>query len=190
MSKRPHLLKIAPCGAGTLPPMTTRRSLIAVLLAALTAAALAQGGQQASTNPIELRTEIYIVSVVTRADGSQEERFTAATEAIPGQVIEYRIFAKNVGETTLPAGRVTIIGPVMDGFEFVPSSATPSSERVLTEFSVDGTTFGTPPVLVGEGAGRRAADPTEYRAVRWTLLVALEPGQEEPFYYRVVVLEE
>src|SRR5690606_21275849 len=187
MRERALALKPGLSGAGRLPAMTTRRTLLAVLLAALAAGALAQ---QPRANPIELRTEIYIVSLVTRDDGTQEERFTAATEAIPGQVIEYRVFAKNVGETTLPAGRVTIIGPVMGGFEMVPSSATPSSERVLTEFSVDGESFGTPPILVGEGASRRAADPSEYRAVRWTLLVPLEPGQEEPFYYRVVVLDE
>lgn len=167
--------------------MTTRRRLSALLLALLATAAFAQQGQ---SNPIQLRTEIYIVSLVTTDDGTQEERFTAATEAIPGQVIEYRIFATNTGETTLPAGRVTITGPIMDGFEFVPRSATPSSERVLTEFSVDGENFGSPPILVGEGDERRVAEPTEYRAVRWTLLVPLEPGQEEPFYYRVVVLDE
>ncbi|HLV12473.1 MAG TPA: hypothetical protein VKY42_08510 [Trueperaceae bacterium] len=167
--------------------MRTRRTLLATILALCLAVASAQ---QSQANPIQLRTEIYIVSLVTLADGSQEERFTAATEAIPGQVIEYRIFATNVGETTLPAGRVTITGPVMDGFEFVPRSATPSSERVLTEFSHDGTTFGMAPILVGEGDERRVVEPTEYRAVRWTLLVPLEPGQEEPFYYRVTVLDE
>jgi len=46
------------------------------------------------------------------------------------------------------------------------------------------------PILVGEGDERRVVEPTEYRAVRWTLLVPLEPGQEEPFYYRVTVLDE
>ncbi len=168
--------------------MTNLRSLIAALAALLLAAASL--AQQGAANPIQLRTEIYIVSLVTLANGGQEERFTAATEAIPGQVIEYRIFATNAGETTLPAGRVTITGPVMDGFEFVPRSATPSSDRVLTEYSHDGTTFGIAPLLVGEGAGRRVVEPEEYRAVRWTLLEPLEPGQEEPFYYRVLVLED
>ncbi len=171
------------------PPMMTRRLLAAVVV--LTALALGQAQNAAQpSNPIQLRSEIYIVSLVTLDDGTQEERFTPATEAIPGQVIEYRVFATNVGETTLPAGRVTILGPIMDGFEFVPRSATPSSERVLTEFSADGESFGTAPLLVGEGQDRRVVEPTEYKAVRWTLLVPLEPGQEEPFYYRVTVLED
>lgn len=144
--------------------------------------------QPAVTNPIELRSEIYIVSLVTLDDGTREERFTEATSAIPGQVIEYRVFATNVGETTLPAGRVQVIGPIMDGMEFVAGSATPSSSRVLTEFSHDGTNFGTTPLLIGEGDDREVVEPTDYRAVRWTLLEPLEPGQEEPFYYRVTLL--
>jgi len=144
---------------------------------------LAQDG----TNPISLRSEIYIVSLVTADDGTREERFSPATSAIPGQIVEFRIFATNVGETTLPAGRVQVFGPVQDGMEYVATSATPSSERMLTEFSVDGEQFSVPPLLVGEGAQRRVAEPTEYRFVRWTLLVAMEPGQEEPFYYRVEV---
>lgn len=143
----------------------------------------------APANPIELRSEIYIVSLVTLDDGTREERFTEATSAIPGQVIEYRVFATNVGETTLPAGRVQVIGPVMDGMEFVPGSATPSSERVLTEFSADGQEFGIAPLLVGTGDDRGVVEPTDYQAVRWTLLEALEPGQEEPFYYRVILSE-
>lgn len=169
--------------------MMTRRLLSALVV--LLALAMSQAQESAqSTNPIQLRTEIYIVSLVTLDDGTQEERFTPATEAIPGQVIEYRVFATNVGETTLPAGRVTILGPVMEGFEFVPRSATPSSERVLTEFSADGQSFGTAPLLIGEGEARRVVEPEDYEAVRWTLLVPLEPGQEEPFYYRVTVLED
>ena len=142
----------------------------------------------AVTNPIELRTEIYIVSLVTLDDGTREERFTEATSAIPGQVIEYRVFATNVGETTLPAGRVQVIGPIMDGMEFVAGSATPSSQRVLTEFSADGREFGIAPLLVGAGDDREVVEPSSYKAVRWTLLEALEPGQEEPFYYRVILL--
>lgn len=174
-----------------------RRSGLALAFAVLLASAIGLAQVEESSGPpaapgpanaIELRTEIYIVSLVTLDDGTREERFTEATSAIPGQVIEYRVFATNVGETTLPAGRVQVIGPVMAGMEFVPGSATPSSPRILTEFSHDGTNFGTTPLLVGAGDARRVVEPTEYKAVRWTLLEELEPGQEEPFYYRVTLL--
>src|SRR5690606_8704242 len=42
-----------------------------------------QDQRSAVTNPIELRTEIFIVSLVTLDDGTREERFTEATSAIP-----------------------------------------------------------------------------------------------------------
>lgn len=162
-------------------------SFAAALTALLALALSTVHAQDAASNPITFRTEIFVVSEVTLDDGTKQERFTEATSAIPGQVVEYRIFATNAGETTLPAGRVQIYGPIQEMMEFVPNSATASSERVLTEFSVDGEAFSTPPVLVGEGEDRRVADPNEYSMIRWTLLVPMEPGQEEPFFYRVVV---
>ena len=110
-------------------PPRRRRLALAAALAVIVGLALAQ----TPTNPITFRSEIYIVSQVTAEDGSREERFTAATSAIPGQVVEYRIFATNAGETTLPAGRVQIFGPVQEGMSYVANSATPSSDRVLTD---------------------------------------------------------
>lgn len=165
--------------------MRTKLATVALLLLGT----LASSAAFAQQNPIALRTEIYIVSLVTLDDGTREERFSQATSAIPGQVIEYRIFATNTGETTLPAGSVQIFGPVEDGMEYVSGSATPDSERILTEFSLDGSEFSRPPLLVGEGDDRRVAEPEEFRMIRWRLLVDLEPGQEAAFYYRVVLLD-
>lgn len=150
----------------------------------------------ADDQPVEVRYEIFIVSEVTNDEGEREERFTEATTARPGQVVEYRVFATNTGDTTLPASLVTVIGPVPEGTRFVPESATPSSDRILTEYwaeevdcpdAEDGMCFDEPPIVVEEGDGRRVLDPSEYDAVRWTLLEPMEPGQEEPFFYRVTV---
>ncbi len=166
--------------------LTAYKRLSALAAAVLATATLGLAAAQAP-NPITFRSEIYVVSQVTLADGGKEERFTPATQAIPGQVVEYRIFATNSGETTLPAGVVQIYGPVQDGMEYVAKSATPSSDKLLTEFSVDGVNFSEAPVLVGTETARRVAEPGEYTMIRWTLLIPLEPGQEEPFYYRVVL---
>lgn len=137
----------------------------------------------AQDNPVSVRLEIFVVSVV---DG--EERYTAATTARPGQVVEYRLFASNVGDTTLPPGTVVLTGPVPEGTAFVANSATPSSERILSEFTADGgESYDETLIFIGEGDDRRLADPTQYTAVRWTLLVDLEPGAEEAFFYRVTV---
>lgn len=171
---------------------------IALLASVGVAPVLAQGGgspsgtnQAANSNPIQIRTEIYIVSEVTNSDGSKSEKLTQADTARPGQIVEYRLFAKNTSATTLPAGVVQISSPVPTGMEYLPNSATPSSDTLLTEFSADsGTTFSKPPVLVGSGSARKVAEPTTYTTVRWTVLAPMEPGQELPFFYRVKVLKQ
>jgi uncharacterized repeat protein (TIGR01451 family) len=180
--------------------MTTPRSVLGLLLGTmlLLAAAVAQNdapeptpppaAPPAAVNPIEIRLEIYVVSQVTRDDGTREERFAQATEARPGQTVEYRLIVTNVSEETLPAGIVVVTGPVPDGTQFVPNSATPSSEELLTEYSADrGRTFSEPPIILGSGENRSVADPTSYDTVRWTVLFDLEPGAEIPLVYRVIV---
>ena len=168
---------------------------VVALCLPLVGAALAQsqtGGAQA--NPLSYRLESYIVSQVTGEDGDLQETFTEADNtALPGQVIEYRLFVENVGNTTLPPGIVFVTGPVPEGTSYVDASATPTSDRVLTEFTADGETYGEPPLIVtsstggGTGGERAAVAPESYAAVRWTLKEPLEPGQEEPFVYRVTV---
>jgi uncharacterized repeat protein (TIGR01451 family) len=149
------------------------------------------GSQSATSNPIQIRTEIYVVSEVTKSDGTKGEKLTKADTARPGQIVEYRLFAKNTSDTTLPAGVVQISSPVPKGMQYVPNSATPSSDKLLTEFSADGgQSFSKPPVLVGSGSSRKVAEPTSYTDVRWTVLAPMEPGQELPFFYRVKVLKQ
>jgi uncharacterized repeat protein (TIGR01451 family) len=158
-----------------------------VMLAGV-AFAEADAPRAAPDDPLAYRLEIYVVSHVTRDDGTREERYTEASEARPGQMVEYRIFVTNVSETTLPAGLVQVRLPVPEGTEYVPNSATPSSDRLLTEFSADrGRTFSEPPVLIGNEERRSVADPTTYDEIRWTFFIELEPDQEETLVYRVIV---
>lgn len=132
----------------------------------------------AQSKPIQLDTEIFIVA--------RDGRFVPATEAVPGAVVEYRIEAMNAGRSRLPAGRVTVTGPVMEGFAYVPRTATPSSSEVLTEVTVDRETFDREPLVTSYGL----VSPWDYRAIRWTSLRALEPGESMTFSYRVVVLPD
>jgi uncharacterized repeat protein (TIGR01451 family) len=150
------------------------RKYLAVLLLLLTGLAFAQGD-----NPIGVRIEAYIVSQVTAEDGTATERFSESSTARPGQVVEYRVFATNNDATTLPTETVTVNGPIPEASTYVDGSATPSSEGIRTEFSLDGDSFSEAPETT-EG-------PSAYRAVRWTLLTPLEPGQEERFVYRVTI---
>lgn len=151
-----------------------RKYVAALLWLLILAPAFAQ-----SDNPISVRIEAYIVSQVTADDGSTSERFSESSTARPGQVVEYRVFATNNDETTLPAESVSVNGPVPEASTYIDGSATPSSERVSTEFSVDGENFSEAPETT-EGS-------EAYRTVRWTLLIPLEPAQEEQFTYRVTI---
>jgi uncharacterized repeat protein (TIGR01451 family) len=140
---------------------------------------VAQGGE------VMVDTKIFLVNQVTDADGTVKEDLKPATTARPGQIVEYRLVARNETDTTLPAGTVSITGPIPNGTTFVPDSATPTDERISTEVSADGQNFSdaaSPLLTDGE-----VVDPASYKAVRWTLLVPLEPGKEETFVYRVTV---
>lgn len=148
---------------------------------------LMAGFALAQSNPIEYQIETYIVSQITTDSGDTQEKFSPATSARPGQVVEYRIIATNTGDTTLPAGIVVITGPIPKGTSYIEGSATPTSERVFTEFTADGATYSEPPIFTGSGESRILVAPEEYSAVRWTLQIPLEPGQQETFIYRVTV---
>jgi uncharacterized repeat protein (TIGR01451 family) len=155
--------------------------LIVIFLFSLT---LAQ-----SDSPVSVRLEIFVVSQVTDEDGSVKESFKPSQTARPGQTVEYRLVAKNEDETNLPAGTVVITGPVPDGTTFVPNSATPNGDQVLTEYSADGESFqnSDSPLMVEKDGKKEIVDPTQYKAVRWTLLSELQPGQEVQFVYRITV---
>jgi uncharacterized repeat protein (TIGR01451 family) len=131
---------------------------------------------------VELMIEMYLVENV---DGS--ERLTPSLTARRGQVVEYRIFAVNRSDTQLQAGTVEVSCPVPDGVSFQEHTATPNSEQVLIEYSVDGVEFSLPPLVVERDGTRVVIEPADYRAVRWTLLEEMEPGQEEVFTFRVTV---
>ena len=163
---------------------------IFLLFVMLLGSAFAQTGGEGSSEPVSVSVEAFVVSEVTGEDGNVQEQFSAASTARPGQVVEYRLSVNNQENTTLPAGTVVVTGPVPESTRYAPDSATPSSERVLTEFTADGETYGEPPVTgSGEGTGgsEEIVAPSDYAAVRWTLLTPMEPAQEEVFTYRVVV---
>ncbi len=149
-----------------------------------------ESGTQSGTEPVTVGVEAFVVSEVTNESGDVEERFSAASTARPGQVVEYRLTVSSQEETTLPAGTVVVTGPIPEGTRYIEDSATPSSERILTEFTADGETYSEPPVTSsdeGTGGSGDVVAPSAYAAVRWTLLTPVEPAQEEVFTYRVVV---
>jgi uncharacterized repeat protein (TIGR01451 family) len=146
----------------------------------------------AQDNPVQVTLEGYLVTVVTKEDGKQEEQFSEATTATPGQVIEYRIKVQNVSNETLPASNALITGPIKAETTYIADSATATSSEAKLEFSADnGATFAEKPLIEktndqGEKEMVEAL-PEEYTAARWAILVPLAPQQTLIFTYRVTV---
>jgi uncharacterized repeat protein (TIGR01451 family) len=138
-------------------------------------------------SPVAVSFKSFIVSEVTTESGI-EELFEETDKARPGQVIEYRVVAKHVCGSTLPAGLVGITGPVPNRTTFVNNSATVSSEQIQTQFTCDTCDgFHDPPVILSQDEEKILIKAEDYTAVRWTLLVPLEPGGEVKLKYRVML---
>lgn len=164
-----------------------RRLLRALLVSLLACAAMAQGDE-----PVQVDLEAFLVRTVTLQDGTTEERFSPATRARPGQVIEYRLAVTNTDELPLPPESVRVVGPVPEGTAYVADSAAPIAGAARLEASLDGATFAVPPLLVTvtNEAGEEVeveADPADWAALRWVVLEPLEPGQGLRLVYRVTV---
>ncbi len=152
------------------------KKIIVLSILALSMLSMAQD----STNPVIVTLKTFLVNTI---DGV--ESFKESTTARPGQIVEYRLSIQNKGDEVLPAGIVSIVGPILEGTSYVIDSATQSSKQVLTEYSTDTVNFSGKPVIVGEGDSGHEAKPEEYKSVRWTILEDMAPGKEYNFVYRV-----
>jgi len=149
--------------------------------------------QQAEPDAVGVDLTAFVVTEVVDDDGTVSEVFTEAEAVFPGQVIEYRLIATNRSAGVIPAGRLTLVGPVPPETRYLAGSASPGGPDWRLEASLDGETFAEPPLFVMEtdAEGREVAvevDPGDYGALRWVLLRALQPGEEIVVSYRVVVL--
>lgn len=149
-------------------------------------------GQHEAPDPVTVRLDSYLVSVETESDGSVVERFSEAVSAYPGQIIEYRVVAIVGAEAGLPAATLALVGPIPDGTEYLLESATPSSDDVTLQASLDAVTFAVPPLVttVTDADGREVeveAEASAYRAVRWLVTRPLVAGDRVELVYRVVI---
>lgn len=145
-------------------PFTFSRPLSVLVLALALlapAAALADGD-------ITVQLDAQRVSVV---DG--KETFSPATQAKPGELVEYRATYTNTGAQAAQQLLATL--PVPAGMEFVDHSAAPAK----VEASLDGRTYAPVPLKrsVRLANGRevvRLVPAAEYRWLRWPL-ATMEP---------------
>src|SRR6056297_1439133 len=119
------------------------------------------GAAVAQADGIVFDVEILRVDLVRGEEGGTVERFVPVDEAVPGEVIEYRVTAVNEGDIIYRPGTVVVTLPIGQGLAYIQDSATPSSDRVVTEFSADGgASYAEPPVLIPDTdpAGTDPAD--------------------------------
>ena len=124
------------------------------------------GAAVAQADGIVFDVEIFRVDLVRGEEGETVERFVPVEEAVPGEVIEYRVTAVNEGDIIYRPGTVVVTLPIGQGLAYIEDSATPSSDRVLTEFSADGgASYSEPPVLISDtdpaGTDPSETDPSE-----------------------------
>lgn len=105
-------------------------------------------------NPVAIDLEVFVVT----ASGER----VPATEARPGQTVEYRLTATNVSNDRIPAGIVVLNMPVLEGVTFLTANVIPSPS-VSREYY--------------DATGRAMVSGTSAtREVRWTYLQPLAPG--------------
>mgnify|MGYP003565177293 CR=1 FL=1 len=157
------------------------RALLALL------AALTLGVVAAQSNDITFAYEVLRVDLVRGDDGAPTEQLTPTEAAFPGEILEYRVTARNDGNLFYRPGRVVVQLPIGEGATYVPDSASTDPDLLVAELSVDGgETFVTIPADGQDASEAYAAiDPADATHLRWTFTILFEPDQEETLSYRV-----
>lgn len=156
------------------------------LLISIVTLAMALLTQQAfAAEPLTATLEAHKVVL---ADNGKEQ-LVAASEAKPGDVLEYRATYRNVSPKALRAVMATLPVPA-SGVEYLPNTALPAG----VEASIDGAQFARAPLkrLVMNTDGRpqqQLVPATEYRFLRWPL-GDLPAGASKTVSARVRVTKE
>jgi uncharacterized repeat protein (TIGR01451 family) len=118
-------------------------------------------------------------------DARGKETFTPATEAKPGQLLEYRAAYKNASTAAVREVQATL--PIPQGTEYVVSTARPTQPLA----SLDGRTYAALPLtrkvkLTNGQVVVKEIPVSEYRYLRWSL-GAIAAGRTETVSARVRV---
>lgn len=145
-------------------------------------------GATAIAAPPPLQTTLTANKVERDAKGV--EKFKAADKVAPGEIIQYRIDQKNVGNKAL-AG-ITAMGPIPAGTQYVAGSA---RTDVAGEFMVSidgGKTWSKEPVkAMVKGADgsmvEQVVSPASYTQVKWVASKPMKSAERWSYTYRVQV---
>ena len=141
--------------------------------------------QTFAAEPLTATLEAH--KVLLAADG--KEQLVAASEAKPGDVLEYRATYRNISAKPLRAVMATLPVP-SSGVEYLPNTAAPAG----VEASINGAQFAPAPlkrlVTTQDGKPQQQLVPaSEYRFLRWPL-GDLPAGASKTVSARVRVTKE
>ena len=117
-----------------------------------------------------------------------EELFEKVDNAAPGELIEYRIFYQNKGETVV--SNLKVDGPVPANTQYVAGSADGNVPYALLVSIDHGNTWEPEPVKrmkrMPDGTEQEVIIPVaEYTQIRWVSQKPFGPNEEQKFDYRV-----
>ncbi|MEQ3636311.1 hypothetical protein [Alcanivorax sp.] len=135
--------------------------------------------------PLSSQMDSYLV---THKDG--KEVVEEATEASPGDIVEYRLTYTNNGDQ--PLSGLVITGPIPTNTVYLKGSA---ATQVNADFTVsidNGDSFQAEPItkiVTGENGQAKNVEvsPSDYTQVRWQPKGSLQPDQVQEYRYRVTV---
>lgn len=157
--------------------------MTAVLLSALSGAAVAQDGQQKAC--VELQTIAQVEEHYVDEQGRSATRLVPVGKIVPGDEVVWTIVAKNVCDTA--AENIQIANPVPEHMSYVANSAMGIGTQIT--YSVDGEHFMPAEQLTVRDAdgATRPARPEEYRGIRWTYSAPFDKGATAFVRYRAIV---
>ena len=128
-----------------------------------------------------LRAELTVRKVIVQADG--KEKLVATDVAKPGDLLEYQVTYRNVGEK--PAKNIAGTLPAPHNVAYIKDSVSPANAVA----SIDGARFSAMPLMrkVPDATGQYRLEEvpeSEYRYLRWNL-GDLQPGQSKTISARM-----
>ena len=172
--------------AATAQPRSSLRFTHCIAGLALGVAALCGGVAQADAPAVTGEIEAFLVT-----QSGEGEKLVEATEAAPGEIMEFRIEFTNAGEEAVSG--VQVVDSIPENTRFVGDSHA-ADVAALFEVSVDGgESFESEPVtrIETQADGTQAEiviPPSDYTHLRWIAEEAMHAdGGTQAFTYRVAV---
>jgi len=176
------MVELAPAAPAPVHAQLGREELKTLLTTALGAAAFALCAIAADARP---HVDLHLAGAVVE-NGHASRTAIEHTVLKAGDLVHFTVSATNSGDA--PARKFQPQALIPAHTTYVPGSAHGAQGAV--EFSLDGKTWSPKPVLQTKTPGgiiSKPADPSLYRAIRWTGSRGLAPKKTAIFSYDVRV---